>query len=183
MRAVRAAPGRCEGLPACNSRGVEIGRACPSDDVMTRNVRSCQRESRMAGSCRAGQATGERRRDTSGMPPRAVASREVAHYRGEVSHSRREIVSEHPPMTTQSGRTSAHRSDKRLLSRVQKRRKVQLRGAVVLGAVGLLFLGSHWEGSVTAQALRLLGLMLVTICILGRAWCILYIGGRKTNEL
>jgi protein-S-isoprenylcysteine O-methyltransferase Ste14 len=75
-------------------------------------------------------------------------------------------------------------SDQRFLRRVQKRRKVWLRGAVLAGAIGLLFLRSTLAQDQPAyQILRYVGLALIALCILGRAWCTLYIGGRKTNEL
>jgi protein-S-isoprenylcysteine O-methyltransferase Ste14 len=70
------------------------------------------------------------------------------------------------------------------LRAVQRRRKHWLRGLIGLGALALLFIGSRWPDDGTAhEAIETVGLIAIVACIAGRAWCILYIGGRKTNEL
>lgn len=68
-------------------------------------------------------------------------------------------------------------------------RKVQLvRKAVLLaGIVGLLVLGAV-TGSIGGETLfheglEAFGLLLIAVCIVGRAWCSLYIGGRKKAEI
>jgi protein-S-isoprenylcysteine O-methyltransferase Ste14 len=67
---------------------------------------------------------------------------------------------------------------------VQRRRKHWLRGLIGLGALGLLFVASTWPDDQTVhEVLETIGLVAIVVCIAGRAWCILYIGGRKTNEL
>lgn len=74
--------------------------------------------------------------------------------------------------------------DRKRLSRLQKTRKIWLRAAIVPAAIGLAFIRSAWPaGSLVHEGLTMTGVILVAICILGRAWCILYIGGRKANEL
>ena len=70
------------------------------------------------------------------------------------------------------------------LGRVQKRRKLWLRGAAALCILVLPFVTSRWpDGSTLHEAFELVGLGLIVACILGRAWCTLYIGGRKAHEL
>jgi protein-S-isoprenylcysteine O-methyltransferase Ste14 len=75
-------------------------------------------------------------------------------------------------------------ADRERLRRVQKRRKDWLRGVIGAGAIALLFVASQWPDDGTVhEALEVIGLALILACIAGRAWSILYIGGRKTNEL
>lgn len=67
---------------------------------------------------------------------------------------------------------------------VQQRRKQVLR----LSALGLLAfcvaIGPLWaEHSVLEEAVETLGLAAIAAGVLGRAWCSLYIGGRKTREI
>jgi protein-S-isoprenylcysteine O-methyltransferase Ste14 len=79
---------------------------------------------------------------------------------------------------------AAIRADRARLRRVQKRRKDWLRGVIGAGALLLLFVASRWpDDSMIHEAFEEIGLVLILACIAGRAWCILYIGGRKTNEL
>ena len=73
-------------------------------------------------------------------------------------------------------------SSKEVLSRLQRRRKWWLRGAVALSLPFLPFIRGMAPMPVE-HALRAAGMVLIVICIFGRAWCILYIGGRKTSEL
>lgn len=74
--------------------------------------------------------------------------------------------------------------DRELLRRLQQRRKVWLRALVCASALALLFIELDWlDGSVIHELLETAGLILILVCIAGRAWSILYIGGRKTNEL
>jgi protein-S-isoprenylcysteine O-methyltransferase Ste14 len=70
-----------------------------------------------------------------------------------------------------------------VLNPVQIIRKIAL-GFVLLGAVGLIALASsppNW--SAFHESVEAAGLALILICILGRCWCTLYIGGRKGAEL
>ena len=59
-----------------------------------------------------------------------------------------------------------------------------LRFGVVLGGVGLSLARPAWsETSVIHELIEHTGLALVVLCIVGRLWSILYIGGRKNVEL
>jgi protein-S-isoprenylcysteine O-methyltransferase Ste14 len=66
----------------------------------------------------------------------------------------------------------------------QTARKAALLIAVLLGIVFLLFGGSRWEdGGPIHEGIEWAGLGLIVLCILGRTWSSLYIGGRKNREL
>lgn len=66
----------------------------------------------------------------------------------------------------------------------QTARKAILLAAVLLGIVFLLLGGSRWEdGGAVHEGIEWAGLGLIVLCILGRTWCSLYIGGRKNREL
>ncbi|TPM35394.1 isoprenylcysteine carboxylmethyltransferase family protein [Mesorhizobium sp. B2-3-3] len=67
---------------------------------------------------------------------------------------------------------------------VQRKRLIFVRVAAVL-AVLLLFFAKPAlsEGSNGHETLEHLGLSLVLICIVGRLWSILYVGGKKNQEL
>lgn len=70
------------------------------------------------------------------------------------------------------------------VARVQTRRRLALwlYGATV--AAALPFVGSHWPaGSVMHEGIEQAGMLLIIAAVLGRAWCSLYIGGRKSSEL
>jgi protein-S-isoprenylcysteine O-methyltransferase Ste14 len=70
------------------------------------------------------------------------------------------------------------------LQRLQQRRKQALRvGAIVCTA--LIFLtDSRWRMSPgMLQLMQWAGLLLIAVCILGRTWCSLYIGGFKQRVL
>lgn len=66
----------------------------------------------------------------------------------------------------------------------QVARKAFLAAAVVLG-IGFLLVGdSRWdETNVLHEGIEWVGIGLIVLCILGRTWCSLYIGGRKNREL
>jgi protein-S-isoprenylcysteine O-methyltransferase Ste14 len=67
---------------------------------------------------------------------------------------------------------------------VQRRRKYAF-VILLFVALGLLLVSnSMWpSGSVQHEAIEYLGIGLLLLCVLGRAWCTLYIGGRKKSEL
>lgn len=70
------------------------------------------------------------------------------------------------------------------LSDLQQRRKraVLLSGLLLL--VALLFSDSFWpSGSILHESTEMLGYALIFLCIAGRSWCSLYIGGRKKEQL
>jgi protein-S-isoprenylcysteine O-methyltransferase Ste14 len=65
---------------------------------------------------------------------------------------------------------------------VQTIRKISL--LLTVATIGLLFVfsASRWS-SLVHETIEWIGLALIFICISGRSWCSLYIGGRKTSEL
>jgi protein-S-isoprenylcysteine O-methyltransferase Ste14 len=65
---------------------------------------------------------------------------------------------------------------------VRTTRKVWLRLAVAFVGIVLVVSTSRWPSPVRA-AIEWTGLALLAVCIAGRTWCALYIGGRKTREL
>lgn len=70
------------------------------------------------------------------------------------------------------------------LSSLQRRRKrtVMISGLLLL--VALLFSESLWpSGSILHESSEMLGYALIFLCIAGRSWCSLYIGGRKKAQL
>lgn len=70
------------------------------------------------------------------------------------------------------------------LSGLQQRRKriMLLSGLLLLAA--LLFSNSLWPSdSALHESLEMLGYALIFLCIAGRSWCSLYIGGRKKTQL
>jgi protein-S-isoprenylcysteine O-methyltransferase Ste14 len=69
-------------------------------------------------------------------------------------------------------------------------KKVQLVRKIVLGVGALIFAlmlaltaSAHTAGSPAREAIRWIGIAAIVICILGRTWCTLYIGGRKVEQL
>lgn len=60
-----------------------------------------------------------------------------------------------------------------------------LRNALILALPAALFIGSIWPARTTLhhKAIEWIGVVLIFICIFGRSWCSLYIGGRKKTEL
>lgn len=69
------------------------------------------------------------------------------------------------------------------LQKVQKIRKWAL-GLALLAAVALAFVTTTWWGEGHFhEALEAVGLGAVAVSIVGRAWCSLYIGGRKKAEI
>lgn len=70
------------------------------------------------------------------------------------------------------------------LSGLQQRRKrvVLISGLLLL--VALLFSDALWpSGSILHESSEMLGYALIFLCIAGRSWCSLYIGGRKKAQL
>src|SRR5712691_10557511 len=73
-------------------------------------------------------------------------------------------------------------SDAEALGPVQTIRKVVLLLALMLLGVLFIFGASRWSKPV-CDAIDWVGVVLMAICIVGRTWCALYIGGRKTHDL
>lgn len=70
------------------------------------------------------------------------------------------------------------------LQDVQRRRKWVLRALTAAAVAGFLVADSRWRpGGFTHEAIEYVGVGLLLVCVLGRAWCTLYIGGRKKAEL
>ena len=65
---------------------------------------------------------------------------------------------------------------------VQMARKLGLLVTLSVFAVLFFFGGPRWSYAVH-EAMRWIGAGLIFVCISGRTWCSLYIGGRKTHEL
>ena len=70
------------------------------------------------------------------------------------------------------------------LSAVQHRRRRSVALGLIFVMAIALCTGSMWEdGDLLNLLIEDLGLVLIAIAIVGRAWCSLYIGGRKAEEL
>lgn len=69
------------------------------------------------------------------------------------------------------------------LSAVQAARKVALGVVLLVGLAAFAVVQGQGVGNVTHELVEKLGLALIVICILGRVWCSLYIGGRKVRDL
>ncbi len=65
---------------------------------------------------------------------------------------------------------------------VQMARKLGLLVTLTTFAALFFFCGPRWSFAVH-EAMRWIGALLIFVCIIGRTWCSLYIGGRKTHEL
>jgi protein-S-isoprenylcysteine O-methyltransferase Ste14 len=70
------------------------------------------------------------------------------------------------------------------LSALQRRRKLIIWLAAPLLLVGLLMTQSRWtlDGAVI-NGIEILGYVFLAVCILGRTWCSIYIGGRKNEAV
>lgn len=69
------------------------------------------------------------------------------------------------------------------LQRIQRIRKATLLGGI-LAVLALAAISRSLGGeSLFHEWLEMVGLALIAVCIVGRAWCSLYIGGRKTAEI
>lgn len=67
---------------------------------------------------------------------------------------------------------------------VQTIRKIVLAAGIAIGVLIFAVTDSkHATGSIMHEIIEWIGFVLITICILGRTWSSLYIGGRKIEEL
>jgi protein-S-isoprenylcysteine O-methyltransferase Ste14 len=67
---------------------------------------------------------------------------------------------------------------------VQTIRKIVLAVGIAIGVLIFAVTDSkHVTGSIMHEIIEWIGFVLITICILGRTWSSLYIGGRKIEEL
>jgi protein-S-isoprenylcysteine O-methyltransferase Ste14 len=63
-------------------------------------------------------------------------------------------------------------------------RKLVLAASVLFAVAFLIVAASQWEdGSAMHEGIEWAGIALIVICILGRTWSTLYIGGRKNSAL
>ena len=70
------------------------------------------------------------------------------------------------------------------LQQLQRRRKYLLRLGIGLCVLLLLVTASSWRTwPQVHEFFERMGLVLILVCILGRTWCTLYIGGLKKREL
>ena len=66
----------------------------------------------------------------------------------------------------------------------QRKRLLVIQGLSIAAIGSLLFTRPGWdEASLLHEFAEMIGFVLILICIFGRLWSILYIGGRKNSEL
>jgi protein-S-isoprenylcysteine O-methyltransferase Ste14 len=70
------------------------------------------------------------------------------------------------------------------IGEVQVARKIALGIAIALSVFVLAVTNSHYpSGGFVHETIEWIGIVLIVICILGRTWASLYIGGRKIDQL
>ncbi|RZJ29805.1 MAG: isoprenylcysteine carboxylmethyltransferase family protein [Brevundimonas sp.] len=70
------------------------------------------------------------------------------------------------------------------LRAVQRRRKYVVAACLIPLLALVVTTGSAWPGEApVGEIIEGVGLLMIGVAIIGRAWCSLYIGGRKTHEL
>ena len=69
------------------------------------------------------------------------------------------------------------------LQRIQKIRKWAIGLSLLAVVVLAMFTASWWGNGQTHEAVEVLGRAAIVVSIVGRAWCSLYIGGRKKAEV
>jgi protein-S-isoprenylcysteine O-methyltransferase Ste14 len=69
------------------------------------------------------------------------------------------------------------------LAQFQRRRRLVLALLITAAFVGLLFVGSASTDHEFHEHVEGFGICVMLIAILGRTWCTLYIGGRKSSEI
>lgn len=79
--------------------------------------------------------------------------------------------------------TGSKSTDRHDLSSYQTRRRLYLFIAIIVLGAALFLVGSAWNNSTIDLIIRGVGIVLISIGILGRMWSILYIGGRKSDEV
>src|SRR6185503_11217281 len=66
----------------------------------------------------------------------------------------------------------------------QRARKAVIFAAIALAGAALFVVTSRWpEGGFTHEIIEWIGMVFIGLCVVGRIWCSLYIGGRKNFEL
>lgn len=69
------------------------------------------------------------------------------------------------------------------LSAVQRRRKRQIAALGLLLLLASLFTQSLWGADELHESIEVASLVLTGLCVAGRAWCSLYIGGQKKQQI
>ena len=71
------------------------------------------------------------------------------------------------------------------LGGVQRRRKWALLSSIIVAIALLAVTSSSWDvgSSLIYESIEWIGMILILICVAGRTWCSLYIGGRKKAQL
>ncbi|CAN7223694.1 isoprenylcysteine carboxylmethyltransferase family protein [Phyllobacterium sp. LjRoot231] len=69
------------------------------------------------------------------------------------------------------------------MSRFQRRRRIAIAIVIALILIALLTIRSAWNDSWTHEYIEDFGIGAIVLAILGRMWCTLYIGGRKSAEI
>lgn len=70
------------------------------------------------------------------------------------------------------------------LAKYQRRRRIVIGILLLVMAIAVIFIGPAWSGeSDIHENIEMAGIILIVSGILGRLWCILYIGGRKSGEI
>jgi protein-S-isoprenylcysteine O-methyltransferase Ste14 len=69
------------------------------------------------------------------------------------------------------------------LGRFQHVRRMALFGAIVVACAALLFCSSRYGDGLLHEFLEAFGIGLIGLGIVGRLWCTVYIGGRKSAEI
>lgn len=90
---------------------------------------------------------------------------------------------EMPVLAGMACEPAAATTDRAALRRVQLRRKAVLGGVILAFLAAAAVIRPVSEGTVFEVALVMAGVAAIVAAIIGRAWCSLYIGGRKTYEI
>jgi protein-S-isoprenylcysteine O-methyltransferase Ste14 len=69
------------------------------------------------------------------------------------------------------------------MARFQRRRRLALAIVILLILAALLTVRSAWADGWTHEYIEDFGIGVIVLAILGRMWCTLYIGGRKSSEI
>jgi len=74
--------------------------------------------------------------------------------------------------------------EKLSISTIQLIRKAVLLAVIVAGIFLMVFTESRWpDGNFWHEGIELAGIFFLTVCVVGRTWCSLYIGGLKNRSL
>jgi protein-S-isoprenylcysteine O-methyltransferase Ste14 len=69
------------------------------------------------------------------------------------------------------------------MSRFQRRRRIVMAFIIALILLALLTIRSAWNKNWFHEYIEDFGIGVIVLAILGRTWCTLYIGGRKSTEI